>query len=228
VHAANALLAQAWPVLWTRSRAARRPRRLPGEWSAAPSPWRPLRRPRADTAGLTIVCASAIRSIPRPRLRPCSPKADGHRGDVHAGAAHGERSPACLAPRSGGGARRLDGAHHLDVTFGRRRECQPDNRQRLFASSRVIRRSSAFRAKSQYNLVSFSKPLASKRPFANSMMDKRISRFGFGARMRSSHRIEPVISCASARRCDGGHTLIRRLPKAAARANPRPFFMCPS
>jgi hypothetical protein len=51
------------------------------------------------------------------------------------------------------------------------REHYPDSMQRSFATSRVIRRSSAFRARSQNNLASFSKPLASKRAFATSMMD---------------------------------------------------------
>lgn len=43
--------------------------------------------------------------------------------------------------------------------------------QRSFATSRMIRRSSAFRARPLNDLASFSKPPASKRAFATTMMD---------------------------------------------------------
>jgi hypothetical protein len=51
------------------------------------------------------------------------------------------------------------------------RERYPDSTQRSFATLRVIRLSSAFRARLQNNFANFSKPLASKRAFATSMMD---------------------------------------------------------
>ena len=47
------LFTHPWPIVWARNRTARRSYRLPREWTVASSPWRPLRRPRTDTAGLS-------------------------------------------------------------------------------------------------------------------------------------------------------------------------------